>query len=461
MKNQHCSAANALKIWHAGIEVVDAAAIVKDAIHLGAEQITIAGQEFCLERLRKITVVGFGKCSGAMAVGVEAALQNLPKRIDLHGLINSPEGQENATQRIEVVACRPAASNFPTETVVQQTRQMLELIEAADEETLIIALVSGGGSALLEDPLVPLEDLVVVSKLISGQGASIESLNTVRRSLSRVKAGGLARHVLQKTQASMVGLVISDVIGDRIEMVASGPTVVSQESRRQMQAAALDVLANLQTEDVPDSIYQCLQASDLDAGQFEPDVSRISNHLLANNATAVEGAVGRATDLGFAVVESGLNLNQDVEAVAKDWVALAKRLFSEVVSKSAAIVAGGEPTVELCADPGCGGRNLQLAALLLREMADCDLFLRSEIAFLSAGSDGEDGTAPVAGAGFDSQTLEAVATDSSLRAALERAIMKNDCYTFFENIGLRVLPPTISTNVCDIQVLLIGERAPE
>ena len=461
MKNQHCSVENALAIWNAGIEAVDATAVIKDAICLGPERITIAGQEFDLKRLQKITVVGFGKCSGAMAVGVEAALRDLPDRIVIDGLINSPAGRENATQRIEVVACRPAASNFPTETVIRQTRRMLELIEQADKETLIIALVSGGGSALLEDPLVPLEDLVAVSKLLSGQGASIESLNTVRRSLSRVKAGGLAKHVLQKTSSQMVGLVISDVISDRLEMVASGPTFLSPENHRQRQLAALDVLANLKIEGVPNSVYEYLQSSDLIAGQVEPDVSRVSNYLLANNATAVLGAVGRATDLGFTVFDSGLNVNQDVEVIAKDWMALAERLIAEGVSKPTAIVVGGEPTVNLCADPGCGGRNLQLSALLLRKMVDCELFLRGEIAFLSAGSDGEDGTAPVAGSGFDSQTLEAVATDSSLRAALDRAIMKNDCYTFFEKIGLRVLPPTISTNVCDIQVLLIGETAPE
>ncbi|MDB4766782.1 hypothetical protein OAG71_03740, partial [bacterium] len=110
-------------------------------------------------------------------------------------------------------------------------------------------------------------------------------------------------------------------------------------------------------------------------------------------------------------------------------------------------------------DPGCGGRNYQLAALLLREMVDCELFLRNQVAFLSAGSDGEDGTAPMAGASFDEQTLDAVAADSSLRAALDQAILKNDCYTFFQSNGHQVLPPAISTNVCDVQVLLIAERA--
>ena len=459
MKNQRFSVTNALEIWNAGVKAVDAASIVENAICLGAERITIAGQKFNLDLLRKIIVVGFGKCSGAMAVGVESALRNLPERITLSGLINSPAGQEIATQRIEVVGCRPATSNYPTETVVLQTRRIMKLIEGADEETLIVALVSGGGSALFEDPLVPLEDLVTVSKLISGRSASIESLNIVRRSLSRVKAGGLARHVLNKTPSQLVGLVISDVIGDRMEMVASGPTILSTETHRQRQLAALDVLANSKTEDVPNSIFQLMQVSHFAEEITEPDSLRISNHLLANNATAVQGAIRRAENLGFSVVVSELDVNRDVEVVAKDWATLVKRLLNEGISSPTTIVVGGEPTVELCVEPGCGGRNLQLSALLMREMVDCELFLRSEMAFLSGGSDGEDGSAPVAGAGFDAQTLREVAADSQLRAALDRAIVKNDCYAFFESIGVRVLPPAMSTNVCDIQVLLIGQTA--
>ena len=314
---------------------------------------------------------------------------------------------------------------------------------------------------MLEDPLVPLDDLITVSKLISGKGASIETLNTVRRSLSRVKAGGFANYVLQKTSARMIGLIISDVMDDRLEMVASGPTVVSPTSHRHRQLAASNVLQNFKREDVPDSIFQCLQNSDPVVRPVKSDPSRISNYLLANNAMAVEGAVKRAVKLGFTVVESVLDVNQDVETLARDWAALAKHLMDKGLSAPTAIVVGGEPTVNLCEAPQRGGRNLQLAALLLREMVDGELGLSADVAFLSGGSDGEDGTAPVAGAGFDAETLRTVSGDKSLRSALDRAVEQNNCYAFFEKVGLRVLPPAISTNVCDLQVLLIGERTPE
>ena len=141
MNNQRCSFDDALEIWSEGIKAVDAAAIVEDAICLAAEQITIAGRKFSLERLRKITVVGFGKCSGAMAVGAESALRNLPQGVTLNGIVNSPAGQKITTQRIEVVACRPETDNFPTEMVLEQTRRIFKLIQGANKSTLIIALV--------------------------------------------------------------------------------------------------------------------------------------------------------------------------------------------------------------------------------------------------------------------------------------------------------------------------------
>lgn len=466
--------AGSIEIWNAGIAAVDAKRITANTVKLTSRQLRIADQCFELDSLEAVTVIGFGKCSGLMAQGIEAALRPLPKRIALRGLVIVPQGQVATTENIECVVGRENASNFPTDVVVQQTRRMMRMIEGSGPHELVIALVSGGGSALLEDPRVPLEDLVALSKSISGQGASIQSLNTVRRALSGVKAGGLAAHVLKKSSATLVALVISDVIGDDMAMVASGPTVLAGGSVGERFRAAQHVLRGLPEVAVPDSVKTLLGRCEnefattsnptVDAAN-DPSNGRISNHLLANNATAVNAAKKQAAADGYRVVETNLDVCRDVVEVADDWVRQAQRLKNDRAGGPLAIVAGGEPTVKLCPSPGRGGRNLQLAALVMQGLMDCDWPMEIDIAFAAGGSDGEDGTAPVSGGCFDGGALRRLAAAKSEHtnarsgptlATLRRSIAQNDCFGFFETVGQYVPPPPVSTNICDLQVMLIG-----
>ena len=476
----HSTASNATEIWNAGIAAVDGRKVAADAIQLDATTLMVGGHRFELANLRHIKVIGFGKCSGAMATGVEHALRDLPEEISLSGLVTIPDGQTDITQHIELKVCRDRASNFPTETVVQQTQTMLEMLSGSCDKTLVIALVSGGGSALLEIPQVPLEDLVAISKTLSHAGAPIESLNTVRRSLSKIKAGGLARHVLENSSATMIGLVISDVIGDSLAMVSSGPTILDDQTSAQRKTAASKVLKHyvqLSKISVPQSVADYLQQNASDGKADEALLTgdsaspRIKNVLLANNNTAVEAAKAHARQIGYTVLDAFLDVNRDVEEVADQWLALAKQMLNEATINEAtltsgptepiAIIAGGEPTVKLCDAPGQGGRNLQLAALVLQRIAQLAPQAASRVsdlplAFLSGGSDGEDGTSPMAGGYFDSQTLKLLKTDADLMRELDSAIKRNDCHTWFGKLKNHLHPPTVSTNICDLQVLLIG-----
>lgn len=481
MRNKNSSDADTVKIWNAGVAAVDAKRITADAVELKSGQLRIAGRCFELDQVSEITVVGFGKCSGLMAAGLESALRSIGVEVAVSGLVIVPQGQSVETEKIELVVGRDRASNFPTDAVVDETRRMLKMIEASGDQGLVIALVSGGGSALLEDPLVPLEDLVSLSRSISAQGASIKSLNTVRRALSGVKAGGLANHLLQKTSANLVALVISDVIGDDLSMVASGPTVLNGESSKDRLKAAQEVLESMPDVAVPDSVKVWLSQSQkgvpqdrVEAGSVPPlppagGDQRISNHLLANNATAVDAAKRHAVAIGYQVVETNLDANRNVVDVADDWVELALKFASSISNGGSsgpiAIVAGGEPTVTLCQSPGCGGRNLQLAALVMKGLLDRDWPIGVNIAFASGGSDGEDGTAAVSGGCFDAATLRLVAGGASLKQSspdrsllqwLHRSVAENDCFGFFDALGQHVPVPPVSTNVCDVQVLLIG-----
>lgn len=472
--NLNSHTADTIKIWNAGITAVDARRITANAVQLSSGRLQVADRQFEIDQLHRITVVGFGKCSGLMAAGVESALRGLPAEIALRGLVIVPQGQVADTEKIEQVVGRSEASNFPTDVVVEQTRRMMRMIEGSGPHELVIALVSGGGSALLEDPLVPLDDLVAVSKSISGQGASIQSLNTVRRSLSGVKAGGLARHLLTTSSANLIALVISDVIGDDLAMVASGPTVLTEESEDDRFIAARGVLDQMPDVAVPAAVRTLLNRSSTTSAQTLGPTSprliasaneRIGNHLLANNATAVDAAKRHAEAIGYQVVEAGVNVNRDVVDVAADWVDQALGCIGESFPGPIAIVAGGEPTVKLCPAPGRGGRNLQLAALVMQGLLDRDWPADINIAFASGGSDGEDGTAPVSGGCFDADALRSMvgagATEPGGRGEspleiLRRSIGQNDCFGFFGTVGQYVPPPPVSTNVCDLQVMLIG-----
>jgi len=478
MKNKHKSAETvdeslAIDIWNAGVSGAGAEKIVRDSICLG-DSLSIAGETFDLPRLKKIIVVGFGKCSGGMAAGFESAVQDL-QGIELSGLVILPQGQTASTVHVRTTVGRPRANNFPTATVVEQTQRLKDIICGAGEDTLIVAMVSGGGSALLESPLVPLEELVAVSRSLSGRGAPIEALNTVRRALSGIKAGGLAWHVLEHSRASMVGLIISDVVGDSLETVASGPTVISATSTQQQRSAARKVMLEFELQDKHHAVYRWLGEETKSLPPLDSS-ARITNCLLANNATAVNAAQTRAAELNFssnwvdgaAAIE--IDVNRDVNEVARSWVELASVVLGASGSGSQdakplgdqaiAIVAGGEPTVVLCESPGRGGRNLQLAALVLQKLSQGWKEQNVHIAFVSGGSDGEDGSASVAGGSFDSKLLGKVFRSTNLQAALQEAIVANDCGTFFQRHGGQLLPPSVSTNVSDLQVMLIGPRNP-
>lgn len=460
----------AVKIWTAGVEAASAEAVIGNSVRWSSDSLEIAGETYDLERLNRIIVVGFGKCSGAMAAGLESALKQL-SGISLSGLVIVPAGQNACTARIATVVGRPRSDNFPTATVVDQTQRMLDMITGAPDDTLVVAMVSGGGSALLESPLVPLEQLVSVSRSLSHCGAPIELLNTVRRALSGIKAGGLARHVIENSNASMLGLIISDVIGDDLSMVASGPTVIPERSISQLRSDARRVLLQFDLHKQHESIYRWLEQDAASLG-WPSAVDRVKNYLIANNATAVEAAKEKARELGFKVVPTGdMNINQDVNDVAEAWFDAATGWLRQPTAnsdsgaqmnlgaasdESIAIITGGEPTVMLCDCPGRGGRNLQLTALVLQKLAMDGSVGGTPIAFLSGGTDGEDGNADVAGAFFDLAALRGIARAPARQSGLRKAILANDCDNFFARHGGRLRPPPVSTNVCDLQVMLIS-----
>ncbi|TWT74180.1 glycerate kinase type-2 family protein [Allorhodopirellula solitaria] len=450
------------EIFQASIEAVRGDALIASAVSIDRHCLRLGPISVDRSTFDRVVVVGAGKASGAMAVGLVRALgrgrDGSNPCCEIAGQVNVPEGSAAVPSDIAwpadlaLVAARPAAVNEPTPQAIAATEQILQHVRASGERDLIVVLISGGGSALLCQPVsgVSLDEKLAVTRHLSGSGADITQLNTVRKHLSEVKGNGLARAV---KDAAMVTLVLSDVLGDPLDLIASGPTVPDRSTPDE----ALQVLAEFDPErQLPASIYRAIAAS---ASKSKEPTFPIA--VLGNNAVAVEAAGAAAVSLGYhAELHSAARSEGLADAVGRE---LAERTLSmlrvpHVDAQQNAWVSGGEPVVRLAdaAVRGRGGRNQQLVLAAYQRLLDADLSDAEwqQLLVLSGGTDGEDGPTDAAGAFVDGGVH-----DRATRAGLapDDFLRRNDAYTFFEQTGgLLVTGPT-GTNVCDVRVALVKD----
>jgi hydroxypyruvate reductase len=331
---------------------------------------------------------------------------------------------------------------------------MIEMVSQLTSDDLCIALISGGGSALLPAPIagISIADKIAVANELAAAGANITQLNVVRRAVSQVKGGGLARAC---RAGKMLSLVISDVPGDRLDTVASGPTWESHAS----PCDALQVLHELDLLDHPrlTQVVQVLRARlrGVSPGEAShPGVAQrptvpVDHVILANNAVAVDAAGVMAERLGY---NHAMTSATQPEGTAED---VGRHLASMALQMRAAgnpncLITGGEPTVKLPpADRrGRGGRNQQLVLAALQQLGDC-----RDIALASGGTDGEDGPTDAAGAIVDES---AVADSQTLRLDIAMHLARCDAYHFFAPLGALIKTGPTHTNVCDLRVITVG-----
>ena len=398
-----------------------------------------------LEDYRRVVVVGAGKASMAMAGAVEARLKT---RID-GGLVVVPHGyratlpsSQRQPTHIEVLE---AGHPVPDAAGVAATERVLALVEACGEDDLILVLISGGGSALWPSPAVGLTlgEMQVVSRLLLRSGADIHQVNTVRKHLSRIKGGQLAAAAFP---AQVLALVISDVVGDDLSVIASGPTVPDETT----YGDAIKVLESFKLwQAIPESVRHHLEQGQQGHRPETPSAeadcyARVQTVLLGSNQIALEAMRAEARKRGY-----------HTEIVAHDAVGEAREVGRNAVRKamtlaagrSACLLWGGETTVTVTGT-GRGGRNQEvaLAAALALEGNDRPFVL------LSGGTDGIDGPTPAAGAWVTPQTASDARAQGDDPAAF---LAENDAYTFFsQNTGLLVPGPT-HTNVMDVLLVLV------
>jgi glycerate 2-kinase len=402
--------------------------------------------------VQRIAIVGAGKAAGAMALAVERVLAPyLAKRQTLFGWVNVPADCVVQSERIVLHSARPAGVNEPRPEGALGARRILKMVSSLGPSDLCICVLTGGGSALLPAPVpeISLDDKIRLTQRLSAVGANIEQLNTVRRAVSLVKGGGLARAC---TAGRLITLVISDVLGDRLESIASGPTFVEQSTTA---ADALTVLDAFGLSDVADLAavvrYLRLRAADNTTAQERRVIPELSHFILGNNATAVDAAGMEAERLGYShAMISATASEGSAEDVGRHLAEIALRMRREIGPDC--LISGGEPTVTLVDEGhrGMGGRNQQLALAALTELGDC-----RGIAMLAGGTDGEDGPTNAAGALV---TAEIVAAAQRLQLDPRAFLARNDAYRFFEQVGGLMITGPTQTNVCDLRVVVVDRR---
>lgn len=455
---------DALSIWQAGVDAVRGDRLVERSLSIRGNTLRISDLDpFSLEGVDRLIVLGGGKASAAMASALESIwIVDGPSSIELMGWINAQRGSYDespeaaAIRRIHIHPAREPGINEPTKQGIFGAEQILAIANSVTERDIVVCLISGGASALIPLPLpgIGLEEKLLVTRMLSRGGANIEELNEVRRALSQLKGGGLAQACHRAKY--IISLIISDVLGDPLHIIGSGPTVGFPVPSPKN---ALSILAKYDVRgELPAVIYDVLRSDPSKNRQHRANPPKVTNHILANNATAVDAAGVEAVKRGYAYwLESSRTSEPDVGSVA-DRLFRAWKISATNPDNPNCIISGGEPTVQLPTENcGLGGRNQQLAIELLERCSSDDspsIRELKDMVAVSGGTDGEDGPTTAAGAYIDHET---VTQCRNRQLNIRQYASSFDAFHFFREVGQLLETGPTHTNVCDLRVLLVGE----
>jgi len=429
-------------IFRAALQAADPVAAVRRHLRLIGQTLVAGGRQYSLRSFDRIWVVGAGKASAAMASAVEGLLG---KRI-AGGLVNVKYGHSAALRRIELNEC---GHPLPDERGVRGATRIAEIVREAGNRDLILCLISGGASALLPLPAPPitLEEKQTVTQMLLASGATIQEINAVRKHLSAIKGGQLARLA---RPAKMISLLLSDVVGDQLDVIGSGPTAPDASTF----ADARSVLEKYGLgERVPVAVRQRIAAG-IRGGLSETPKANdrafrgTRNFIVGSNRLAVDAAEAKARQLGFEPVVLSTTMVGETREVARVHAAIAREVAASgrPAKRPACLISGGETTVTL-RGAGLGGRNQEFVLAAAIELAGSP-----GVVVLSGGTDGTDGPTDAAGAIADGSTVAAAAA-KGLDA--QRYLDENDSYHFFEAAGGLLITGPTRTNVMDVRLVLV------
>jgi hydroxypyruvate reductase len=445
---------DALAIWRAAVDAVRSDKLVQDYVRVDGERLLIGEEEILLASIGKIAVVGAGKAGAGMAAGLEEALgPRVMAEKQVTGWINVPADCTGELARIHLHPARPAGVNEPTAEGVFGAGKILEIVQSLGPRDLCLCLISGGGSALLPAPVegVSLSEKLAVTRLLSGGGANIQELNTVRKQLSRIKGGGLARSC---GAGRLISLIISDVLGDPLDVIASGPTVPDTSSAQEA-LAILKKYCGTDEQGAPAAFASLRQRAVNQVKESTSATCGAMNLIIGNNAMAVDAAGVEAERRGYShAMHAATKLEGPAELVGVHHARMALRMRGEVGPDC--LITGGEPTVKLAPAEvrGKGGRNQQLVLAALIELVNTEWQADLRIALLSGGTDGEDGPTDAAGAVLDEEVFGRMRLSKLGPADF---LQRNDAYRFFEATGGLIKTGPTHTNVGDVRVVVVNQ----
>lgn len=428
------------QIFLAAVEHVLPDRLIAQQISREGSLLQIPGRTFPLSPNGRVYVLAAGKAAALMAKETEKIMGDLIT----DGQVVTKHGHGS---RLSHLTLTEAGHPLPDAAGVEATRQMLALARQAGKDDLVLCLISGGASALMAD--IPegstLDELIEASGLLVRCGADISEINTVRKHLSGVKGGQLARAA---APATVITLILSDVIGDTIDVIASGPTAPDSSTF----ADALAVIRKYALADrfpavLLDHLHRGAAALLPETPkQGDPFFSHVYNHIIGNNRLALEAAARKAGELGFTAHIITDALQGDYSAAADYILRTIEQAPHQNQAKPVCLLFGGEPTLQVSGS-GLGGRSQHLALRLAMQIAG-----REGITILCAGTDGTDGPTDAAGAVVDSHTLsDAQKKDLDAFDYLSRF----DSYQFFRHAGGHIITGNTRTNVMDMVVVLL------
>ncbi|MGD2295384.1 MAG: glycerate kinase [Candidatus Aminicenantes bacterium] len=430
-------------IFQEGLEAVGPIQEIRKHVTFKDNKLSVRDQIYDLTDYEAVYVIGTGKASAAMAQAVEELLGERLKE----GVVNVKYGHSFPVKRIKV---NEAGHPVPDEAGFRGTKEIVQLLEKTGKNDLVLFLISGGGSALLPYPAegLTLKDKQEVTRCLLEVGARIHEINALRKHISWVKGGRLAKLAYPST---LISLILSDVIGDDLDTVASGPTVPDEST-------FTDCLKIVEKYDmrgkIPSSVVEFLEKGA--KGEVEetpkpgnPAFQKTQNLIISSNIHALKAAKRKADELGY----NSLILSALVEGETKDaarvHAAVAKEILKSgnPVPRPACIISGGETTVTI-RGKGLGGRNQEFALA-----AAIDIDGLENVIILSIGTDGTDGPTDAAGAVADGSTVNR-AREMGMDA--EHFLRENDSYNFFKPLEDLIITGPTHTNVMDLRLVMVG-----
>lgn len=440
---------DACEILVHALTAVDPYESVKDLINIEKNLLYIKNKQLDLINVHRIFIIGFGKASIPM---VQAILDKLGKKINRALIITKDLKFKPIEKRYRNLSIYFGGHPIPTEESIESTQNLLNNLPDFTEDDLVFVLVSGGGSALFTDPVqgVSLDDMRALTQILLNCGADIDEVNTLRKHLDLVKGGRLAQRL---HPARVETIILSDVIGDRLDVIASGPTVADPTTYHDA-IAIVDRYKIRNT--IPPSIINCFEKGQ--AGLLTETLKpgsvpegRVNHYLVGTNLIATKAASTYAQSIGYLAKVINTEITTRTDHAAEYFQKIFEMELSkkQTLNQPLCLIFGGEPTV-LVTGKGLGGRNMDLTLRMVKVIAS-----KPKVLFTSFATDGEDGPTDAAGAVADGFVYAEGRDKFCLN--LDEYIKNSDSYHYFEKVGGLIKTGATGTNVNDIMLLMIAK----